>query len=206
LSIQKQIAAFRLAQTRVGDTLPVIAARELGSAASWPDLATLNGLLPPWITDDFASASPTVLWAGQQTIKIPASAPPPSGVSDPNTVFGTDVALPNGRFVFTATGDLATISGTANLAQALRNRLMTPLGELIRHLLYGCDVFKLLGTGSTATTNLLAATLVARAVRRDQRVARVENATGTIQGDTITVTATAVSVDGKRVPTGLTAQ
>lgn len=203
MSTTKPISGFRHAQTRVGDTLQAIAAREMGDATRWYDIAQLNGLLPPYLTDDFAAASPSVLWAGQQTIKVPSSPPPASGVADPNSVFGTDIALTGGRLDVTETGDLRTVSGPANLTQALRNRLLTHTGDLTYHPAYGCDVYKLVGQGGTETTNRLAAAMVARALRSDRRVARVERATATVSGDRISATATAVSVDGKRVPTGI---
>lgn len=205
MSITKRLIAFRRADTRVGDSLQAIAARELGDAGRWPDLVAINGLQPPWITDDLGVASPTVLLAGQQQIKVPAASPAVSGVTDRDSVFGTDVALPGGRLQVTATGDLAVIGGAANLTQALSNRLASHLKDLDYHPDYGCDVYKLIGKGGTATADQLAVALVSRAVRSDGRVASIESATGTIAGDRIDVQVKAIAVDGRRVSVGIPA-
>ena len=201
----KAIAGFRRADTRLGDTVQKIALRETGDAANWYDIVALNGLLPPYLTDDFASASPTVLWAGQQTIKIPAPAPAASGVADADAVFGTDMALTGGRLTATDSGDFAVVAGVPNLAQALGNRLATHPGDLLYHPEYGCSIYKLLGQGGTATANLYAAAQLARALRSDARISSVEDAVANLAGDTITASATAITVDGKRVPTGIPA-
>lgn len=205
MSTTKRLVAFRRVETRRGDSLQAIAARELGDASKWPDLAAINGLQPPWITDDLGEASSTVLLAGQQQIKVPAASPAPSGVADRDSVFGTDIALPGGKLQVTPGGDLAVISGSPNLTQALTNRLASHTGDLTFHPEYGCDVYKLVGQGGTATADKLAATLVSRAVRSDGRVASVAKATGSLAGDRISVTVTAVAVDGRRVSVGIPA-
>lgn len=203
MTITKPILGVRRANTNVGDTVQAIALRELGDTARWHDLVAINNLLPPYLTDDMALAGPRVLLAGQQNIRIPASAPPASGVADPDTVFGSDISLARGRIEATDGGDMLTISGTPNLSQALTNALATHPGDLAYHRTYGCDVYRLIGQGASTTRDRLAAAFVARTIRADRRVARVEGATGTITGDTIDVTATAVAVDGKRVLTGV---
>ncbi len=203
MSTTKAIAGFRRADTRVGDSIQVIAVRELGDADRWRDLVNLNGLTPPYITDDLAQAGPSVLLAGQQSIKVPSPAPAATGVADVESVFGIDLSLARGRLAVAPGGDLLTIAGVPNLDQALSNRLGTPLGELIRHPDYGCDVYKLIGQGGGATSDRLAVSKVVQAIRSDRRIDRVENATGSIAGDQIAVTADAITVDGKRIPTGL---
>lgn len=203
MSITKAIAGIRRAATNVGDTIQAIALRETGEMSRWYDLVQLNNLLPPYLTDKLELAGPRVLLAGQQTIRIPAAAPPPTGVADTETVFGTDLRLDGGRLDATPGGDLLTVSGAPNLTQALRNRLVTHPGDLGYHPRYGCDVHKLVGRGGTSTTDQLAVAFVARAIRSDARIARVEGAVGGLVGDTINISATAVSVDGKRLPAGL---
>ncbi|HVB37361.1 MAG TPA: hypothetical protein VND92_02450 [Vicinamibacterales bacterium] len=197
----KLAAGVRVVETRVDDTLQAIAARELGDAARWPDIANLNNLLPPYITPDLALAGPRVAFAGQP-IKVPSAPPAASGVADPNAVFGTDIALVNGQITDDGSGDLLTVSGPANLAQAITGRLVTRPGELLFHPAYGCAVYGLLGGGATAAAVQLAASFVARAVRSDPRVSAVENATAVVQGDALVTSAVAVTVDGKRQAVG----
>lgn len=199
----KTVPGLRLVETRLDDTLPAIALRELGDASRWPDLAQLNNLLPPYITSDLALAGPRVLFGGQP-IRVPAPAPAQSGVTDPAAVFGTDVALVNGQISDDGAGDLLTVSGPANLKQAISNRLATRPRELMRHPEYGCRAPEVLGQGASAVSVQLAAAFVASAVASDPRVASVENAKATVNGDAIETLATAVSVDGKRQAVGAT--
>ena len=199
----KVVPGVRRVETRLDDTLPAIALRELGDAARWPDLASLNNLLPPYITADMALAGPRVLFGGQP-IMVPAPAPAPSGVTDPAAVFGTDVALVHGQIADDGAGDLLTVSGAPNLKQALGNRLQTRPGGLLRHPEYGCRAAEVLGQGAGQVSVQLAAAFVAKAVRSDPRVASAENASATVNGDAIETSAVAVTVDGKRQPVGAT--
>ena len=196
----KLAAGVRSVETRVDDTLQAIAARELGDASRWPDLANLNNLLPPYITPSLALAGPRVLFAGMP-IQIPAPAAPPSGVADPS-VFGTDLALVNGQIVDDGAGDLATVSGLANRDQAVANRLTTRPGELVFHLDYGCRAYELIGGGVTPTALQLAASFVAAAVAADPRIASVEAPTAAAVGDALVTRAIAITADGKRQPVG----
>lgn len=204
-TVEKRIGGFRQVPTDVGDTPRSIALRELGDASRWTDLVALNGLKPPYLTDDLALAGPGVLLAGQQNIRVPAAAPPASGIADPLSVFGTDIFLPNGRIAVTPGGDMATISGVPNLDQALRNVLATHTKDLNYYPRYGCDTYRLIGQGGTATANRLAVAYVARAVRADSRISRIISATGGIVGDAILVDVVAVTVDGKRVSASIPA-
>ena len=197
----KTASGVRIVETRVGDTLQAIAARELGDAALWPDIANLNNLLPPYIVDDLAAAGPRVLFSGQ-TIKVPAPPSSPSGVTDPNAVLGTDIALADGELVDNGAGDLLAVAGLANFRQAVANRLKTRPGELLFHPDYGCRVFDLLGHGADGAAVQLAASFVASALRADPRTARVERAEAVVQGDAVATSASVVTVDGKRQSVG----
>lgn len=202
MSFTKPLTGVRKVQTRRGDTLQAIAARELGDAARWPDLITLNNLAAPYLTDDPAQAGPRVLLAGVGLL-VPSVAPPATGVADSVSLFGADVALTQGRLTAGDDGDLLTVAETPNLVQALGIRLETEPGELLFHADYGCQVHSLLGRKAGPVVNQLAATFVARALRSDPRVARVDGATATVQGDTVAASAVAVAVDGKDLPVGL---
>lgn len=73
------------------------------------------------------------------------------------------------------TTDLDTISGRANLGQAILMRLLTPLGEIteLGHPDYGSRLHELVGRVNTATTRDLARLYVLDAVQREPRVAEV---------------------------------
>ena len=205
MSIVKQVSGYREVETYVGDTLKVIALRELGDASRWTDIVALNSLSPPYLVDSLALAGPGVLLAGQQVLKVPAAPPPMSGVADTDSVFGTDVQLISGRITATAGGDMQTVSGIKNLDQAIQNALVTHPGDLVYYPQYGCEVYSLVGQGGTATADRLAAAMVSRTVRADGRIARVQNLVGSITGDTIQVSCDAVTVNGKVISATLPA-
>jgi phage baseplate assembly protein W len=201
MSIAKPLSGIRLAATRAGDTLQAIAARELGDAARWYDLVAVNNLLPPWITDDPAQVGPRVIQAGAD-ILIPAAAPEASGVAagPDDAVFGTDMTLPGGFLQAGAGGDFDLLTGAKNLTQAVAHRLATPERSVIYHQDYGCAIHDLVGARADPVADSLGALFVERALRADPRISQVENTTATITGDVLDVTATAVAVDGRRLP------
>lgn len=78
--------------------------------------------------------------------------------------YGTDVALgPNGDFIITPAGDVASLNGPLNCAQAMLNRLRTTPGELPLHPAYGSTVADLIGS------KLLDESLAAAHVTNDLR-------------------------------------
>jgi phage baseplate assembly protein W len=200
---ERRLAGFRRVATRRGDTLQALALRELGDAGRWHEIAWLNGLLPPYLTDDPALATPRVLLTGAE-LRLPSGARGPSGVADPSELYGTDVYLAKG-LLEAESGDLSTVTGTTNLVQALEHRLRTQPGDLAFHPLYGCDVYRLLGGRSTARTALLGRHLVARALRADPRVADVPRARVEVQGDALHIEVQAMAVGGKEVSVGVPA-
>ncbi|HEY0205069.1 MAG TPA: hypothetical protein VGC15_13080 [Acetobacteraceae bacterium] len=205
MSVVKRVSGYREVETNVGDTIKLIALRELGDAARWTDIVALNSLRPPYLVDSLALAGPGVLLAGQQVLKVPAAPPPTSGVADTDSVFGTDVQLIAGRITAAPGGDMQTVSGVKNLDQAIGNALATHPGDLVYYPRYGCEVYSLIGQGGSATSDRLAAAMVARTVRADGRVARVRSTVGSIAGDTIRVSCDAVTVNGKVISATLPA-
>lgn len=203
MTIFKPLAGLRKAATRPGDTMQRIAARELDDAARWTELISVNDLEYPWITDDPALAGPKVLLAGLD-ILIPAPAPEASGVvqTSDDAVFGADLKLTGGRLGSDGMGGLSLISGAPNLTQATDHRLQVKRGSVLFHRPYGSELHLLIGGRADPVSEQLGALFVERALLQDPRIDRVENARATINGDAIETSATAIAVDGRRVPAG----
>ena len=202
---QQTLVGFRTYTVRQGDTLQAIASRELGAAALWTNIAQLNNLLPPYIVDTLADLQDApdgrVVLVGQ-VIRLPSPGRTPSGVLDATDLFGTDLDLTGGVLTADASGDLALITGAANLKQAIENRLDTHPGDLIWHPLYGCRIYELVGRGNDGATDQIAAGYVERALRSDPRVSSVQNLTASVAGDTTSISGTAVAINGKHLPVG----
>ena len=196
-TFDRPLYGFRFVSTRRGDTLQAIAARELGDAARWTDLIAYNSLVPPFITDDPAQATAGVILTGA-SILVPAPSPVVTSTTDPEAVFETDIALQGGRLTI-ANGDFGVVSGPANLAQALTNRIETEQGELIYHASYGSRVRRLVGAMNGPTASLLAAQYVRAAVIQDPRISKVVSATAQVSGDVIRAAATVQPVSGRQL-------
>lgn len=198
------ITGFRRVQLQWGESLQALAARELGDAAQWTDIAALNDLAPPYVTGDPAQRSARVAYYGD-TLTIPAAtADIEVTARSAEDVLKRDVALVQGRLV-AVDGSLALVAGRDNLHQALGIRVRTEPGELLFHPTYGCEVHRLKGQKADPINALLAAEFVKSAVRADARIASVIAATTVAQGDTLAVEVTGESASGHPLNTTLEA-
>lgn len=181
IDFNKPLYGYRFVETRRGDTLQLIAAREMGDATQWQVLIDYNSLVPPYITDDQAQAGPGVILTGAM-ILVPAPVPVATATTDPGAVFGTDIKLSDGQLA-TANGDFDLVSGRDNLRQAIANRIETDRGDLLMHQDYGSLHPRLIGAVNGPTAGLLAAQYAKAAVQADPRVQAVLSATASITAD-----------------------
>lgn len=183
---------YRLVQTVMGDTLQSVAAKDLGDAERWYELIYLNGLKYPYLTDDPAQVTASVLQAGA-TIRVPSAKA--VSTQDPAAVYGSDVTLTDGELSVQA-GDMSTVSGLPNLLQAVRNRLDTPSGELEFHRSYGVPLETLIAQGA-GPNRLAVGALVQRALLQDDRIDSVRSFTTTITGTALSIVANVKPVLGE---------
>lgn len=127
-------------------------------------------------------------------LRIPKSAGGSLAASTGDGLFldllGVDVQIgQDGLIQFGTNGDLRRVSGTQNLAQALRSRLNTPSGTYSRFPAYGNRVWDFLGT--VGTTEFLALTqgLVRESLLTDPRVGAVRDVTVTVAGSLLGIDA-----------------
>lgn len=177
---------FRDYAIQATDTLPSIAASQLGDGALWYDIAIVNGLKAPYISPDGAPGTVRV----GDLISIPrASSDPVSGVvagvgSEPGErLLGTDIALretsisaPGRPWVDLAIDprtkrDVKLISGYANLSQALQMRVWTERGHM--SLLPNYGLRRAIGIGNTGAFLAIFRLNLRETFRADSRVAGV---------------------------------
>jgi hypothetical protein len=203
MNLTRPLAGFRYVQTQQGQSLQLLALRELGSAARWPEIVNINGLTPPYLTDDPGLVSETVRLYGGLLIVPASAAVDASAAEDPDYVFGVDLALLGGDLVI-ENGDLVVATGRANLRQALEHRVLTNLGELLFHPDYGNGFVGLRGSGNGPTKALLGARFIKESLLADPRVAAVPDVTAQVTGDSITAVATAHPIAGAPLDIPLT--
>lgn len=192
---EQELPSFRLAQTRHGDDLQAIAARELGDANRWPELVWVNNLTWPYLTGDEGSASSSVLLYGSQ-IKVPAPVGVYSDSAEQGRVYERDCRMYQRQLIDNGAGDLDLVSGTDNLKQQLQHRINTPRGQARRHPEYGCRIWLLIGRVNGQTAGALGAAYIKSALESDYRVSKVTNSSAVMSGDAINATAQAEAIAG----------
>ena len=199
----RQEPRYRLAGIRYGDTLRSIALRELGDATRWHELVWLNELKPPYLTNDPASASSSVLAAGGR-IKVPAVAGLSSGEFDAKRLYAVDAVLRRKSLQVTPGGDLEVVAGVDNLRQQITHRLLTPPGQARLHPDYGCYIWRLVGTVNGPVAGLLGADYIKSALLADYRIRETRKVRSEVSGDVVRASAVAVAIDGSEIPINLT--
>lgn len=174
---------------RPNDTLPGLAARYLEDAGQWVKIAELNGLSPPFITEQ---RLPGTLRGGD-TILIPqeggseqTATPAVFGAhpDDPAEVrqLGVDVKAietPEGEtWAFSAAlDDFDVVSGVANVQQAVRTRVLEIQGDIAPFPELGTNIK--IGSKNLFVERAEVEIEVSSAVQADPRVERVLNLTTT---------------------------
>ncbi len=194
MSTLRDAPNVRYAEVRYGDTLRSIALREMGNASKWLDLVVLNDLKPPYVSD---LAALGVLAYGEQ-IKIPSPSSTVSAAIDAAYVYGVDVLVTK-RKLNVENGDLAVVSGVANLSQALSHRVVVEKRELAYHPSFGCHVRSLLGRMNGPSAAQLAAFYVKSSLLEDYRVRDVLSCVADVVGDQILINANVQPISGKAV-------
>lgn len=189
------MSKVRQIAVRQGDDLRAIAARELGDATRWTELATLNDLRLPFIVNSYRLTDRlphTLIWGDTLLLPWETNA---ARVPSPTSNFGIDIALPHGQLAATAGGDLATVQGRDNIVQALGHRLRTLRGELPYHPAYGSHVALALSLPAGPFSSMMAAAWAQEALVEEPRLARVLAVDGHADGDVLRVAASVGAVD-----------
>jgi len=175
-----------------GESLQSISQFYYQDANRWSELALLNELEYPFITEDLESTMSNVKKIGD-VILIPVENPSEFAIIPSyefediyEKAFGEDIALFNtgssveltressGEISSDIYGDIQTVKGIANLRQALIIRLSTPLGSLVYHPNFGSRLHQLVGSRGTFEGIHKIKVEVERCVRSDKRVEAVK--------------------------------
>ena len=136
-----------------GDTIQIIALRELGDIDLFKEIVILNNLKPPYISPSGSPSAQGVLREGDKILIPQAAASTASSVAKGQSYnitkdmkqaeidLGVDIRLTEERDLAIAnTQDLDLIAGVENFIQAIDVRLFLESGGLKRHLSIGTDL------------------------------------------------------------------
>lgn len=178
---QPQSGQINFTTLRNNETLMDVAARATGNFENWVQIATLNGLQPPYVGPQTLSG--VAGWGSKLLLPSTGTASSTTGmIPDYNINFlGVDLYFgPINGLMPPWTGDFQTISGVNNLRMALGRRVQTTLGALIYHGDYGSRIPPEVGNVQAQDTAAHIASYGKSALLKDGRVQTVASATATL--------------------------
>lgn len=197
----RNYSGFREKPVAQGDTLAAIAARELGDARRWPDLALINSLSPPYITN--GPRLPGTLRPGSRII-VPTDRPErpaqvlttgnaETGQSQANEHLGVDyeyVQVSKGQWGWKIDATHGAVDGTrargmANLSQALGTRLRTERGGNILYPTVGLP--RLVGSSQLENPTPEIALRIRQQILADPRIDQLQSVTFSVVKDAVEV-------------------
>jgi phage baseplate assembly protein W len=109
-------------------------------------------------------------------------------MNDVYAMLGQDIRLDiNGLMQPDQNGDIQTIVGVDNLAQAMWHRLVTEQGQLVYHPSYGNPLIDYIGSVNTPTLAVIANHQIQQTLLADPRISSIRTLTTTINGDTLNI-------------------
>lgn len=118
--------------------------------------------------------------------------------SDLGTQLGTDIKFDFDSMDISIEGSgVRTVSGKANLNQAISLRLMTTIGTLRFHLTYGSGLPQLIGRSNSPGLVQIATMFTAQALLREPRIQYVEDITINVSTNEVIVDLVVHSIDGE---------
>lgn len=186
-----------------GDTLQALANDVMDDVSRWQEIAFVNSLKYPYISDDERYVNePGVKQTGDKIV-IPVTVNeqdllPRSEIAElyksslgvDLDVIGEDetqLQLTDQEIVgLRGDGrDLKTVIGEANLKQSLLLRLATPYGTLLGHPTYGSNLTDLIGTRGTSENLQRIRVEVERTILTDTRVKEVLNSEARLDNEVV---------------------
>ena len=179
-----------------GRDLRQIAASVLGDASKWSDIASMNGLVYPFVSWPSSGSTSTSSGLIPGTVAMPGSVlsvPRDDAQVQPMDPAGLDLdPAPS------AARPTYLVGGVSNIVNALTRRLNTPKGYLPHHPNYGSMFKSLIGAPLSLDTVISIRQEVSRVLLSDSRVTKVTGVTVNADPTTgvIIVNATAQTILG----------
>jgi phage baseplate assembly protein W len=194
---------------RYGETLQSIAAKEMGDATSWTDIAKYNGLSYPYIVDtvDQKMNNMEHLVTAGDTLVIPVEVELTEDLAQKlnqqdrdalgRLALGQDLSMIDFPPVYqnrgtqenimqlgsNGKGDLSTVYGVNNIKQIVIAHLLTAKGSLILHPEYGSNLNELFVQGTIPNSKLVDDE-ISKAILSDSRITKAEKQSSTLNGST----------------------
>jgi hypothetical protein len=145
--------AVRQIKYTSGMTLERLAQKQLGDSSRWGEIAEVNQLKPPYITDDLSDTREGLLKPGDNVLipapstgtfsQVPATRQITTtmGLTELEKSLGTDLKLTKDfDLSISNSGDLEVVSGTENLGQAVVLKLGYEQGQVMKYPLMGASI------------------------------------------------------------------
>jgi len=167
-----------------GTDLERLALNYLGDSARWPEIAELNNLESPFVTQDVNTTYEHVAVPGDKLL-IPVSSSfgdntTPDVIDIPSTIdlsylekkLGTDLRLsPDFDLCLGNSGDLEVISGAENMGQQIVLKISYEKGDLLNYPMVGSNLV----VGSKVKPLSIMKDDLIRTLRQDPRISKVTN-------------------------------
>lgn len=176
---------------RAGDTLQQIAHNAYNDSSRWVEIKSFNGM-----RDARHHGDGTPLRVGD-VLNIPfeRSTETDLGLSSRGDLFASDLSMNTQGDLVLSDADIFTVSGVANLEQAITNRLLTEQGSAYPFPSYGLPVT--IGSKMDARTASFCASHVAQQLRSDARIRDVRDVVVLDEGDELAVSVTLIPISGE---------
>ena len=167
------------------DTLQRIAINQMGDENLWPFIALINN-----ITSNAELVPNSTIYIPILNVGATAIDSYVVSSNQAHDPLGTDIALDADGNLLLGANDLVTVSGIANLMQAINTRLQTEEGQLIKQTAFGLLVQA--GNAAVGLTNSYVQMAIESSLIQDPRIAQVQDVKVMVDGDAIYVTANLV--------------
>jgi len=173
LSSQRSLAFYGviLYTVRGGDTLEIIAQRQMGDESLWPYIAAINSTIRT--SADLVVGEEIYIPVQQLSGQINKDSfiMTEDSLRDP---YGADIQIDvNGNMVLLESNDVSTVSGLSNIIQAINTRFFTEVGSMIKQTAFG--ILTKPGMAGTSYAIKYFKMAMINSIMQDSRIEQISN-------------------------------